>query len=69
MFTHNDRLVNIYLKSARPNLQEKFTVHTKIIRGTDKKYYKKLVRVIKYLRGGPETPLTLESNNTHVIKW
>jgi hypothetical protein len=31
--------------------------------------YKKLGRAIQYLRGSIDIVLTLESNNTHIIKW
>jgi hypothetical protein len=35
----------------------------------DKDDYKKLVRVMQYLRGTAKMPLTLEGDNTSIIKW
>ena len=39
------------------------------VKGPDNDNYKKLGRVIEYLIGEPEKPLTLEADNTHVVKW
>ena len=41
---------------------------TRVVR-PDVDNYKKLERVIKYLRGAPDLALTLEADNMHVIKW
>lgn len=56
-------------KRARPDLQEAVAFLTTCVKGPDKDDYKKLGRVIKYLRAEPKLPLTLEADNTHVVKW
>ena len=40
-----------------------------IVKGPDMDYYNKIFRVVKYLRGDPETHLTLEADNVHTIEW
>lgn len=39
------------------------------VKGPDVDDYKKLVRVIKYLRREPKLALTLEADSTNVVKW
>lgn len=39
------------------------------MKGPDQDNYKKLARVMKYLRGTANMPLTLEANNMNVMKW
>ena len=56
-------------KRARPDLQEAIAFLTTRVKGPDTDDYKKLGRVIKYLRKEPRMALTLEADNTHVIKW
>lgn len=56
-------------KRARPDLQEAVAFLTTRAKATDKDDYKKLSRVIRYLRGTPKLVLTLEADNAHVIKW
>jgi hypothetical protein len=56
-------------KRARPDLQQAVAFLTTRVRKPDKDDYKKLGRVIKYLRGDPHLPLTLEAVDTRVMKW
>jgi hypothetical protein len=39
------------------------------VKGPDADDYKKLARVMKYLRGTADMPLTLESDNINIMKW
>ena len=39
------------------------------VKGPDEDDYKKLARVMKYLRGTPNLYLKLEANDSHVVQW
>ena len=56
-------------KRARPDIQEAVAFLTTRVKRPDKDDYKKLGRAVKYLRATPTLALTLEADNTHVIKW
>jgi hypothetical protein len=56
-------------KRARPDIQTAVAFLTTRVKRPDTDDYKKLTRVIKYLRGTPNLALTLEADNTHIIKW
>lgn len=56
-------------KRARPDLQQAVAFLTTRVRKPDSDDYKKLSRVIKYLRADPHLPLTLEADDTRVMKW
>ena len=56
-------------KRARPDIQEPVTFLTTRVRAPDKDNYRKLGRAVKYLRQFPDLPLTLEADDTHIIKW
>ena len=56
-------------KRARPDLLQAVAFLTTRVTGPDVDDYKKLSRVIKYLRSDPHLALTLEADNTHVVKW
>ena len=56
-------------KISRPDILGVVKFLTTIVNGIDMEYYKKLGRVIKYLRGDPEMPLSLEVYNAHIMKW
>jgi hypothetical protein len=57
-------------KRAHPDIQTAITFLTTRVKRPDKDDYKKLGRVIKYLRGSPEDlALTLEGDDAHVVKW
>jgi hypothetical protein len=56
-------------KRARPDLQQAVGFLTTRVKQPDVDDWKKLNRVMKYLRGTKDLKLTLEADNTHVIKW
>jgi hypothetical protein len=56
-------------KRARPDLQQAVGFLTTRVKKPDRDDWKKLNRVMKYLRGTSNLKLTLEADNTHVIKW
>ena len=56
-------------KRARPDIQTPVAFMTTRVKAPDKDDYKKLTRVVKYLRGTPKLYLTLEADNTHIVKW
>jgi hypothetical protein len=56
-------------KRARPDIQTAVAFLTTRVKRLDTDDYKKLTRVIKYLRSTPNLALTLEADNTHIIKW
>jgi hypothetical protein len=56
-------------KRAQPDLQQAIGFLTTRVKCPDTDDWKKLCRVIKYLRGTAELKLTLEGDNTHVVKW
>jgi KUP system potassium uptake protein len=56
-------------KRARPDLQQAVGFLTTRVKNPDVDDWKKLKRVIQYLRGSQDLNLTLEADSTHVIKW
>jgi hypothetical protein len=56
-------------KRARPDLQQAVAFLTTRVRKPDLDDYKKLSRVIKYLRGDPHLLLMLEADDKGVMKW
>jgi hypothetical protein len=56
-------------KRARPDLQQAVGFLTTRVKCPDTDDWKKLCRVIKYLRGTAGLKLTLEADDAHVIKW
>jgi hypothetical protein len=56
-------------KRARPDLQQAVGFLTTRVKCPDTDDWKKLYRVITYLRGTAELKLTLEVDDAHVIKW
>jgi hypothetical protein len=56
-------------KRARPDLLQAVAFLTTRVRKSDTDDYKKLNRVLKYLRANPHLPLTLEADDAQVIKW
>jgi Reverse transcriptase (RNA-dependent DNA polymerase)/Zinc knuckle len=60
----------LYLcKRTRPDIQTAIAFLTTRVKEPDTDDYKKLLRVLSYLHGTIEFPLTLESNDITVIKW
>jgi KUP system potassium uptake protein len=56
-------------KRAHPDLQQAMSFLTTRVKKPDIDDWKKLRRVVKYLNGMKELYLTLEADNTHVVKW
>jgi len=56
-------------KRARPDLQTAVAFLSTRVKEPDADDYKKLKRMMEYLRGTRELHLTLEAEDLHVIKW
>jgi hypothetical protein len=69
LFHHLTAKLLFLCKRARPDIQTPVAFLTTRVTQPDVDDYKKLGRVIKYLRGMPDLALTLEADNTHVVKW
>ena len=69
LFHHNVAKLLFLCKRARPDIQTTVAFLTTRVMAPDEDDYKKLVRVMKYLRGTKTMPLTLEADNLQVIKW
>jgi hypothetical protein len=69
LFHHLTAKLLFLCKRARPDIQTAVAFLTTRVKRPDVDDYKKLERVIKYLRGTPDLALTLEADNTHVVKW
>ena len=59
----------MYHKRARPDIQTAVAFLTTRVMAPDEDDYKKLARVMKYLRGTRTMPLTLEADNLQLVKW
>jgi hypothetical protein len=68
-FHHNVAKLLFLCKRARPDIQTAVAFLSTRVKGPDEDDYKKLQRVMKYLRGTFNMPLTLEADKTHVVKW
>ena len=69
MFHHYVAKLLFLCKRARPDIQMAVAFLCKRVQGPDEDDYKKLARVMKYLRGTKEMPLTLQADCMHVMKW
>jgi hypothetical protein len=69
MFHHNVAKLLFLCKRSRPDIQTAITFLCTRVKGPHKDDYKKLVRVMRYLRGTAKMALTLEGDNTSIIKW
>lgn len=56
-------------KRGRPDIQTAIAFLTTRVREPDQDDMKKLTRMMKYLQGSEDLYLTLEADDTHVIKW
>ena len=56
-------------KRARPDVQLVVGFLSTRVRSPDDDDWKKLGRLIQYLRGTAELALTLEGDESHVVKW
>ena len=62
-----NKLIFLY-KGDRTDLEEAGEFLTTRVKTTEKDDYKKLFRVMKYLQENQNLYLTLEADNTHMIK-
>jgi hypothetical protein len=69
MFHHNVAKLLFLCKRARPDIQTAVAFLCTRVKAPDTDDYKKLARLVKYLRGTVDMPLTLEADDTHLIKW
>jgi hypothetical protein len=69
LFHHNVAKLLFLCKRARPDLQTAVAFLTTRVKAPDMDDYKKLARVMRYLRGTEGMPLTLEADGTQVVKW
>jgi hypothetical protein len=69
MFHHNVAKLLFLCKRARPDTQTAVAFLCTRVKQPDVDDYKKLARVMKYLRGTKDMPLTLEADDLHIVKW
>ena len=69
LFHHNVAKLLFLCKRARPDLQTAVAFLSTRVKSPDDDDYKKLARVMRYLRATAHLPLTLEADNLQVIKW
>ena len=69
IFHHNVAKLLFLSKRARPDIQTAVAFLCTRVQQPDMDDWKKLSRVMKYLRGTSELKLTLEADNMNVIKW
>lgn len=69
IFHHNTAKLLFLCKRARPDIQTAVAFLTTRVKSPDEDDYRKLGRVMKYLRVTLEMPLTLEADNMKIMKW
>lgn len=69
LFHHLTAQLLFLSKRARPDIQTAVAFLTTRVKHPDIDDYKKLARVIKYLRGSRELCVTLEATDMNVVKW
>ena len=69
LFHHITAKLLFLCKRARPDIQTAVAFLCTRVKAPDVDDYKKLARVIKYLRGTINMPLTLEAENLQLVKW
>jgi hypothetical protein len=69
LFHHNTAKLLFLCKRARPDLQTAIAFLCTRVKAPDADDYKKLHRVMKYLRGTRDMVLTLEADNLQILKW
>jgi hypothetical protein len=68
-FHHNAAKLLFLCKQARPDIQTPISFLCTRVKNPDADDYKKLGRVMKYLRGTLHMPLTLEADDLQIVKW
>ena len=56
-------------KQSRPDINTAVAFLTTQVMKPDEDDWKKLLRMINYLRGTLELPLNLQASNTNIVKW
>ena len=56
-------------KRARPDIHTAVAFTTTRVREPNRDDWKKLVRMMRYLRGTPELPLICRADGTNIVKW
>lgn len=69
LFHHLVARLVFLCKRARPDVQLAVGFLTTRVKGPDEHDWKKLKRLVQYLRATSELPLTLEADSVHVVKW
>ncbi len=69
MFHHNTAKLLFLCKRARPDIQTAVAFLCTRVQKPDVDDYKKLGRVMRYLRDTVDMPLTLEADELYVLKW
>ena len=69
LFHHLTAKLLFLCKCTHPDIQTPVAFSTTRVKGPDTDDYKKLARMIQYLHGAPDLALTLEADDTHMIKW
>ena len=69
MFHHNVAKLLFLCKRARPDIQTAVAFLCTRVKAPDTDDYKKLTRVMRYLRGTVNMPLTLEAESMQIVKW
>ena len=69
MFHHNVAKLLFLCKRARPDIETAVAFLCTHVKAPDTDDYKKLTRVMRYLRGTVNMPLTLEAESMQIVKW
>jgi hypothetical protein len=69
MFHHNVAKLLFLCKRARPDIQTAVAFLCTRVKSPDTDDYKKLARVMKYLRGTISMSLLLQADNMNIMKW
>jgi hypothetical protein len=69
LYHHNVAKLLFLCKRARPDIQTAVSFLCTRVKNPDTDDYKKLARVMRYLRSTINMPLTLEASDVHIIKW
>jgi len=68
-FHHNDAKLLFLCKRARPDIQTAVAFLCTRVKFSDVDDYKKLTRVMKYLRNTAGLPLVMEAKNLNAVEW